>query len=114
MPISTVPGQGYGKATEQAQAQSAVPMGASPVAAPEAQPAMRANPMPRPGELPYIAPTQRPEEPVTSGINFGPGPGADAMGGIQPMMPNIIQQAQTTNSPMLNDVAAFMVRMGLA
>lgn len=75
MPISTVPNQEYGKAAMQREAQQAVPMGQSPVAAaPAQQQAPAGNPLPRPGSMPFLEPTNRPNEPVTAGLPFGPGP----------------------------------------
>jgi hypothetical protein len=35
-----------------------------------------------PGELPWLHPTQRPGEPITSGLPRGPGPGPEAYTGI--------------------------------
>lgn len=61
-------GQTYGKATEQLASQSAVPMGASPADVSAARAARR------PAPIPISAPTQRPEEPITAGAQFGPGP----------------------------------------
>ena len=109
MPISTVPNQEYGKATQQREAQSAVPMGASPVSAPEAQPMAQAPALPRPGELPYIAPTQRPEEPVTAGIAYGPGPGPEAIGAV----PSLQQLTQNRSSSALMALNDFAARMGM-
>lgn len=60
-------GQTYGKATQQMQAQQAVPMGRSPV---EALPQR-----PVPGTLGSLTrPTERPGEPITAGAPFGAGP----------------------------------------
>lgn len=61
-------GQTYGKNTEQMQAQRAVPMRRSPTEI-QAQSARRA-PL-----TPLTAPTARPDEPITAGAPFGPGPG---------------------------------------
>lgn len=89
VPIQTVPGQQYGKATAQAAAQRALPIapppapvlagsGASPAPGPAAPPAP-AGPMP--GQVvPLDAPSQRPGEPVTAGLPVGPGPGTEALG----------------------------------
>ena len=77
-PISTVPNQEYGKATEQRQAQQAVPMGESPVStAPAPSPMPASRPLPKPGELPHLDQTNRPEEPVTTGLPFGAGAGPE-------------------------------------
>jgi hypothetical protein len=78
MPISTVPNQDYGMATQQAEAQRVVPMGASPVAASPASAMAQmpaGKPLPKPGELPFLEPGSNPDAPVTSGLPFGPGPG---------------------------------------
>jgi len=61
-------GQTYGKATEQLASQSAVPMGASPADV------MASKAAKRPAPIPLSAPTQRPDEPITAGAPFGPGP----------------------------------------
>ena len=84
-PITTAPGQAYGQAAAQENAQRAVPMAgipqppaAAPVAAPS-EPA--AAPGPGPGEIPWLHPSDRPDEPVTAGLETGPGPGPEALSG---------------------------------
>ena len=80
VPKMTVPGQEYGMAGQQMQAQSAVPMGSTPMpqmAAPA--PAPQAQSVPMPGSLPHLEATQRPNEPVTAGLPFGPGPGPEVL-----------------------------------
>ena len=62
---SAAKGQTYGKATEQLRSQSAVPMGAPPSD-------VSASRVAKPISL--TAPTERPDEPITAGANFGPGP----------------------------------------
>ena len=59
------------------EAQRAVPMGRSPVETQAAQTAQRPQPM-LPGS--FTAPTARPNEPITAGAPFGPGPGPVAAG----------------------------------
>lgn len=89
-PISTVPGQGYGDAAAQQVAQRAIPLAGTPTAAPApgggAAPPIGQPPAaaqgPYPGELPFTGPTQRPNEPVTAGLNRGPGPGTEANIGV--------------------------------
>ena len=79
--IQAATGQTYGKATEQMNAQRAVPMGAPPT---EAQPVQR----PVPGTLGSLTrPTERPMEPITAGANFGAGPNAIAAGIPIPQSP---------------------------
>lgn len=78
LPITTATNQQYGMALAQRKAQQAVPMGQSPttVTAPTPQ---RVTP----GSLtPLTAPTARPQEPITAGANFGPGPNSLAIGMI--------------------------------
>jgi len=68
MAPTAAPGQTYGEAGAQKAAQRAVPMGAS------AQPA---PPSATPGQYgPFDRATERPNEPITAGANFGPGPNA--------------------------------------
>lgn len=65
------PGQAYGEAKKQLDAQSAVPMAPSPTSAPQ----MPAPQPVQPGSLgAFNRPTERPNEPVTAGASFGPGP----------------------------------------
>ena len=95
LPITTAPGQGYGKAAEQAMAQRAIPMrppgppgaalnapqaNAAPQA-PLSAPMMPQEPAPgmAPGELKFLHPTDRPNEPVTTGLSIGPGAGPEAL-----------------------------------
>lgn len=64
------PGQTYGEAGRQIEAQRAVPMG-NPTPSVQQTP----KPRPRPGQFgPLDRPTERPQEPVTAGAPFGPGP----------------------------------------
>lgn len=57
-----VPTDDYGGATEMQQIQQGAPM--------------RGDVMPA-EPIPFNAPTQRPDEPITAGAPFGPGPGPD-------------------------------------
>lgn len=77
------PGQTYGEAGRQMAAQSAVPVAAPPTSAAPARPAG-----PAPGSLgAFDRPTEAPNEPLTAGVDFGPGPGM-AQAGIRPV-PNL-------------------------
>ena len=59
-------GQAYGEAGKQIAAQQAVPMGGSPMPAP--------TPTVQPGSLgAFNRPTERPDEPITAGADFGAG-----------------------------------------
>jgi hypothetical protein len=77
----------YGDGVNQAAVKSATPNAAPP----------RGGPVPpAPGQLDGLgAPTQRPDEPVTAGLNVGPGPGAE---GLQP---------GTTHDPALWELRAL-------
>lgn len=65
----TAEGQTYGAAKQQADSMQAVPMGKSPM---DVQ-----APVIMPGSLgQFTRPTERPEEPITAGVDYGPGPGS--------------------------------------
>lgn len=133
-PIQAVPGTGYGQGIKQemlarqmpapnvragAVAPQSVPMRpeASPVAAPAPQPVVQAAPQ-RP-DLMAIAqqlrgqagllerPTQRPNEPVTAGLNVGPGPGREALAQPygSPLADMMMQLARATGDPYFTDLA---------
>ena len=76
-------GQPYGEAGKQMDAQSVVP-----VAAPPLDLLQPTQPQPQPGSLPRLdAQTDRPNEPITSGMSFGAGPGPEAMVAPRNMAP---------------------------
>lgn len=88
-PIREMAGGKYGERKETAELQASAPM------ANRRQP----QPMPnRPPITPLLAPTERPDEPITTGMPFGPGPGPEVLGGnnrerklssvIEKIMPN--------------------------
>lgn len=121
LPVRTVPGQTYGAAAAQAEAQKIVPMrpaqtpGAPPAGAAPAATMPPAPGMGAPGTPPMqpIAPgafgdlhrpTERPNEPVTAGAAQGPGPGPEVLPTQQGLtggaMSALLQQAaqRTGNS----------------
>lgn len=117
LPISTVPGQEYGAATAQRQAQRTVPMAQQntpPVeSAPTPTAAKPASALPQPGSMPYIAPTQRPNEPVTAGLPFGPGPGPEALGAqTLNASQHLADAARMSGSPTLSNLAAIASLFG--
>lgn len=69
-PAKYISGLPYGQGQETYNQQTAAPM----AGAPELEPALQI-----PAPTPLMAPTERPEEPITSGINTGPGPGSEVM-----------------------------------
>ena len=93
-----IPGLGYGqgKATMEQQ-KSAKLAGPAPTARPAAPTMSRSMPM---GEVrPLTAPSDRPDEPITAGVDFGPGPGSESL-----MMP---QPQPVVNDPDLNLVREY-------
>lgn len=96
LPVTVGPSQYYGQATASAAAQKAVPEGNPPVAQPltsggaiqGSAPSLNTGwqpGMPPPAALgqhginPLSAPTQRPNEPLTTGLPSGPGAGPEAL-----------------------------------
>jgi hypothetical protein len=94
----TATGQTYGKATQQMEAQRAVPMGQAPTEV--------APPRPRrqPGTLGgFTRPTERAAEPVTAGADFGPGPNAAAAGTAIPRVDNALAELRAIYQMFPND-----------
>lgn len=74
---TVVPGQTYGQGAAQMRAQEAVPMGQAPSeAAPRVVPGAAGA---------FDRPTDRPQEPITAGVNFGPGLNAAQAGVARPL-----------------------------
>lgn len=75
VPRQAATGQTYGKATQQMEAQRAVPMGSAPTDVQQ-----QARSFAAPGERgPLTRPSERPAEPITAGAPFGPGFGPETM-----------------------------------
>ena len=74
-PARYMSGLAYGQGQAQMQQQTAAPLAGNPVA--------NAAPMAAAPQMPQVTgltePTQRPTEPITSGIDMGPGVGSDAV-----------------------------------
>lgn len=86
VPIQTAKGQTYGQASQQIASQRAMPI----AAAPGDQVAQAQRPIP--GTLGGLTrPSERPDEPITAGADFGAGPNAYQAG--IPMMLNQQQSA---------------------
>lgn len=93
-PVQVAPGGAYGTRGALEAAQQAVPIAAAPKpgaappslasAAPVVNPMAAAEAHPPPQGVPLSAPTQRPDEPWTAGIDFGPGAGSTPL----PVMEN--------------------------
>ena len=100
MAIQAATGQTYGKATEQRNAQRAVPMGKPPT---EVQ-------RPVPGTLGSLTrPTERPMEPITAGANFGAGPSAVGAGIPQPSGDNALEELRMIYQMFPNDDLADLI-----
>jgi hypothetical protein len=76
VPAAAAKGQTYGTRKDQMQAQQAVPMAQQPSGA-SPQPAGGRTPAATPPGL--SDPSQRPDEPLTAGMPFGPGPGPSSL-----------------------------------
>ena len=117
-PISAVPNQEYGKVTEQLNAQRAVPIGTPPgpqvaqaPTVPLTQPTSAAV---QPGSLPFLHPTNRPDEPVTAGLPFGPGPGPESVARAQPNLSRqMMDAALTSGSDTLANLALGLKSAGM-
>ena len=68
-PQRDIPSAGYGEGVETAAIQAGAPLSATGGAG-----GMQPQP------IPFSAPTQRPDEPITSGIDMGPGAGSNVLG----------------------------------
>lgn len=113
MAKTAVKGQAYGEAGKQLAAQQAIPMGASPTDAPPAP----AGPTVAPGGLGSFArPTERPNEPLTAGASFGPGPTPGAQFVVpreaDPVLNELRGLYQAYPSPELADLLDSYVREG--
>lgn len=98
-------GQTYGEATKQRKAVQAVPTATAPT---DVQARQFARPA-APGSL--TGPTARPNEPITAGAPFGPGP-SPAAAGI-PMMPpngdNVLEELKAIYQMYPNDDLADLL-----
>lgn len=81
--LSAAPNQDYGEAKQQLNEQRLAPMaGTQPTSAPAVQPGQAPDEGPQmpafsgPG---LLDPSQRPNEPTTTGVDIGPGAGSDAL-----------------------------------
>jgi hypothetical protein len=73
-PMQEVTGMGYGENQELNEIQASAPLSAAP-SVPTSAPMMAPQPLP----TPLTAATERPMEPVTAGLPFGPGMGSEAL-----------------------------------
>lgn len=76
LPVQTAPSPQYGARVASERQQQAVPLSAPPTPPPAAQPQQMVE---RPAPPDLFAPTMRPDEPLTAGIDGGAGPGSEAI-----------------------------------
>jgi len=69
-----MPSQYYGEGVETAAIKSGAPLAKTPDVTPSQAPSVPMGPT-----VSLYDQTQRPEEPITSGIDMGPGPGSDSL-----------------------------------
>jgi len=136
MPVETAKNQAYGVAAQQRAAQNAIPVAAQPVpgASSGAAPAMSAPqqatgpsmiypqqsasapqmPPMQPGSLSWMNDTERPFEPVTAGVDGGPGPGPEVLGRGMNSLADILRMAAMSADadPHLLDLAHAAQVMG--
>lgn len=85
------PGRGYANRTDLSMkpdmGQNTAATGPQIPGAPQGEPAVPTpqRPVSSPDDTPNMSdPTARPDEPVTAGLRYGPGPGPDQMAGFDP------------------------------
>jgi hypothetical protein len=105
-----ISGLPYGQGQATMQQQQSAPMAGSPT--PTAAP----MPMPSlPSVTPLTAPTERPDEPLTAGMDFGPGPGSEALNlpkqrGLSEILSSMIDLDPTGD---VQDLYDFVASRGL-
>ena len=99
-------GQTYGQATQQAASQQAVSPGSAPSDVAAQQVAR-----PVPGAQSLTRPTERPDEPITAGANFGAGPNAMQAGLTPRMIPEdpVLDELRALYSMFPNDDLANLL-----
>lgn len=102
-PMRYIPGLPYGQGQETMQQQASAPMAAATPAPQASAPALRD----------LLSPTNNPSEPITAGVDFGPGPGSEALAQnissdtrkdenqqiISKYMPQLLHAAQAQDAP---------------
>ena len=115
-----VSGMPYGENQELEQMQSAAPMSASPTArSPRARQRQARSAGRQAGQMgatPLMAPTQRPDEPVTAGAPFGPGAGPKPVyntGAARPKLSDTLTKiVSNTGDPKLDRLSDIARRLG--
>lgn len=76
-----LPSAAYGEGVETAAIQSGAPLAKTPDVRPQSRSEMGMAPSQLERVTPLFAESQRPDEPITTGIALGPGAGPEIMGG---------------------------------
>lgn len=101
-PVRVAPSKQYGQGAAQEAAQKIVPLANTAGGGAPAPMPMPAGPVPG-DHGPFNRPTDMPQQPVTTGLPFGPGPGPEALG--MPQRPKVSQTiaqiASMSNDPEL-------------
>ena len=102
-PIRVAPGGQYGSRTALVQQQQSAPMASSQPSAPASVPTVPTNApvMPSKPIIPLTAPTERPYEPVTTGVPNSPGAGPEVL-----HLPTPVQAQYATAYDMFQSMAA--------
>ena len=120
-PVRDVTGLPYGQAQQLQSIQSAAPMSATPGGnVPPPQAAAGGAPA-GPPRVPFGAPTQQPNTPVTDGAALGPGAGLEALGfsnpqsdDLQSLVPYLPVFQRMANQPGSSKAARNLVRQVMA
>ena len=70
----------YGEGVQNAEVKAGAPLAKTPDVRPTSRSEMGMAPSQMEPVTPLFAPSQRPDEPITSGIAMGPGPGPEVLG----------------------------------
>lgn len=109
-------GMAYGENADFQEIQAGAPMAAAPSATP-ARPRKAGSSAPSVNATPLFAPTQRPDEPITAGAPFGPGPGPSMnvpqQQNAKPSMSSTLSKIMVgTNDPRVARLLAIAERRG--
>lgn len=111
-------GMAYGENADFQEIQAGAPMAAAPSATP-ARGRKGSAPSGSVTATPLFAPTSRPDEPITAGAPFGPGPGPSTPAPVvnarttRSMADTLAQVQRFSNDPTLSRVVELLSRRGL-
>jgi hypothetical protein len=105
-------GQTYGEGAAQNRSQQMVSPGSAPVDVEAQRQAVMEQRRMRPGAMPLTRPSERPDEPITAGADFGEGPGSMASGVVGRIIPQdpVIETLRALYSMYPNDGLAEMIQ----